>query len=57
MGLQQGPVTLTIAQIVEAMMQWSDNSAANECMDLAGMDRFTSSSAISGFAIPICVAR
>jgi beta-lactamase class A len=37
--LQHGPVQLPIGDIVAAMMQWSDNSAANECMDLAGMDR------------------
>lgn len=37
--LQQGPVTLSIGEMVEAMMQWSDNSAANKCIDLAGMDR------------------
>lgn len=37
--LQKGPVTLTIGEMVEAMMQWSDNSAANACIDLAGMDR------------------
>jgi beta-lactamase class A len=37
--LQQGPVTLTVRELVEAMMQWSDNSATNKCIDLAGMDR------------------
>lgn len=37
--LQQGPVNLSIGEIVEAMMQWSDNSAANYCIERAGMER------------------
>jgi beta-lactamase class A len=37
--LMRGPVTLTVRQLVEAMMQWSDNSAANECIRMVGMDR------------------
>ena len=37
--LMHGPVTLTVRELVEAMMQWSDNSAANECIRMVGMDR------------------
>ncbi len=37
--LMHGPVTLTVRELVEAMMQWSDNSAANECIRMVGMER------------------
>ncbi len=37
--LMKGPVTLTVRETVEAMMQWSDNSAANACIRMVGMER------------------
>ena len=35
--LKEGPVTLTIADLIRRMIQVSDNTAANKCIDLAGM--------------------
>ncbi len=37
--LMKGPVRITTGEAVEAMMQWSDNSAANHCIETVGMDR------------------
>lgn len=33
-----GPATLTVRELIAAMMEWSDNTAANKCIALAGMD-------------------
>jgi beta-lactamase class A len=32
------PVTLTIRDLITAMIEWSDNTATNKCIALAGMD-------------------
>jgi len=32
------PVTLTIRELINAMIEWSDNTATNKCIALAGMD-------------------
>lgn len=37
--LKEGPVTLTISELVRRMIQNSDNTAANKCIEMAGMDR------------------
>lgn len=33
-----GPVTLTVRELITAMIEWSDNTATNKCIALAGMD-------------------
>jgi beta-lactamase class A len=38
-ALDKGPVTLTIRDLLEDMIQYSDNSATNKLIDLVGMDR------------------
>lgn len=38
-ALDQGAVKLTILNLIEHMIQYSDNSATNKCIDIAGMDR------------------
>ena len=38
-ALDKGPVTLTIRELLEDMIQYSDNSATNKLIDLVGMDR------------------
>jgi len=38
-ALQQGPVTLTIRQLMAHMIQSSDNTAANRMIAIVGMDR------------------
>lgn len=32
------PVTLTIRELINAMIEWSDNTATNKCIALAGME-------------------
>lgn len=38
-ALDKGPVTVTVRQLVENMIEYSDNSATNKLIDLVGMDR------------------
>ena len=33
-----GPATLTVRELISAMIEWSDNTATNKCIALAGMD-------------------
>jgi len=33
-----GPVTLTVRELIAAMIEWSDNTATNKCIALAGME-------------------
>jgi len=33
-----GPATLTVRELIAAMIEWSDNTATNKCIALAGMD-------------------
>jgi len=37
--LAKGPVTLTVQELVTAMMETSDNTATNKCIGMVGMDR------------------
>ena len=37
-ALKDGPVTLTIRDLIDKMIADSDNTATNKCIDLAGMD-------------------
>jgi beta-lactamase class A len=37
--LDKGPVTMTIRELLEDMIQYSDNSATNKLIDLVGIDR------------------
>lgn len=37
-ALKKGPVTLTIGELVTAMIEASDNTATNKCIALVGMD-------------------
>ena len=37
--LQHGPVTLSLRELVDAMIQASDNTATNQCIQMLGMDR------------------
>lgn len=32
------PVTLTVRELITAMIEWSDNTATNKCIELAGME-------------------
>ncbi|HTQ57467.1 MAG TPA: serine hydrolase [Bryobacteraceae bacterium] len=32
------PIALTVRELIDAMIQWSDNTATNKCIALAGMD-------------------
>ena len=32
------PITLTVRELIDAMIEWSDNTATNKCIALAGMD-------------------
>jgi beta-lactamase class A len=32
------PVTLTVRELIDAMIAWSDNTATNKCIAMAGMD-------------------
>jgi beta-lactamase class A len=41
-ALDKGPVTMTIRELLEDMIQYSDNSATNKLIDLVGMDRVNS---------------
>ena len=36
--LKSGPVALTVRELIAAMIEWSDNTATNKCIALAGMD-------------------
>jgi beta-lactamase class A len=36
--LKSGPATLTVRELIAAMIEWSDNTATNKCIALAGMD-------------------
>ena len=38
-ALKKGPVTLTIRDLIDKMIEDSDNTATNRCIDLAGMAR------------------
>lgn len=38
-SLKKGPVTLTLRQLITAMIEWSDNTATNKCIEVAGMER------------------
>jgi len=38
-ALDKGPVTVTVRDLLEDMIQYSDNSATNRLIDMAGMDR------------------
>jgi beta-lactamase class A len=38
-ALDRGPVTITVRDLVEDMIQYSDNSATNKLIDLVGMNR------------------
>src|SRR5437660_3597212 len=38
-ALDKGPVTVTIRELLEDMLQYSDNSATNRLIDMVGMDR------------------
>jgi beta-lactamase class A len=33
-----GPLTLTVRELITAMIEWSDNTATNKCIAMAGMD-------------------
>jgi beta-lactamase class A len=35
--LAQGPVTLTVRELITAMIEFSDNTATNKCISMAGM--------------------
>ncbi len=35
--LKNGPVTITVRELITAMIEWSDNTATNKCIDMAGM--------------------
>ena len=37
-ALDKGPVTISVHELVENMIEYSDNSATNKLIDLAGMD-------------------
>ena len=37
--LRSGPVTLSVRELVNAMIETSDNTAANRCIDMVGMER------------------
>ncbi|HZT29055.1 MAG TPA: serine hydrolase [Bryobacteraceae bacterium] len=36
--LKNGPVTLTVRELIAAMIEHSDNTATNKCIDMVGMD-------------------
>jgi len=36
--LKSGSVALTVRELIAAMIEWSDNTATNKCIALAGMD-------------------
>jgi beta-lactamase class A len=36
--LKGGPVTLSVRELITAMIEWSDNTATNKCIEMAGMD-------------------
>jgi beta-lactamase class A len=36
--LKNGPLTLTVRELITAMIAWSDNTATNRCIAMAGMD-------------------
>jgi beta-lactamase class A len=36
--LERGPVTLTVRELITAMIEDSDNTATNKCIDMVGMD-------------------
>jgi beta-lactamase class A len=36
--LKSGPVTLSVRELITAMIEWSDNTATNKCIQMAGMD-------------------
>lgn len=38
-SLDKGPVTVTVRDLLEDMIQYSDNSATNRLIEMAGMDR------------------
>ena len=48
-ALNKGPVTLTVAELVQYMIEYSDNSATNKCIEMAGMDRINQ--LIEGFGL------
>ena len=36
--LKNGPLTLSVRDLVTAMIEWSDNTATNKCIEMAGME-------------------
>jgi beta-lactamase class A len=47
--LREGPVTLTVRELMRAMIESSDNTATNRCIALAGRDRVNRMLADLGF--------
>lgn len=47
--LQRGPVSLSVYELIAAMIEHSDNTAANRCISMAGMDRVNRFLADHGF--------
>lgn len=47
--LKSGPVTLTIRQLMTAMIEESDNTATNKCISMAGMENVNRSLSKLGF--------
>jgi len=47
-ALRKGPVTLTLRELIAAMMHDSDNTATNKCISLAGMDYINRSVTAAG---------
>jgi beta-lactamase class A len=47
--LKKGPVTLTIRQLITAMIEWSDNTATNKCIAIVHMERVNQLLAGLGF--------
>jgi beta-lactamase class A len=47
--LKRGPVTLTIRQLITAMIEHSDNTATNKCIEIVHMDRVNRMLAGLGF--------
>jgi len=48
-ALKKGPVTLTLRDLVTQMIESSDNTATNKCIDLAGMARVNETLDAMGF--------
>jgi len=48
-SLKRGPVTLTVQQLITAMIEHSDNTATNRCVAMAGIERVNLFLAQNGF--------